>query len=556
MDRAGDTMASRVRMSVAATRAVFTHAAQRRAVVAFACTGTADWAVTVAVGVIAFQDGGAAAVGLIALARMLPSAIAVPVFAAVADRIRRERLIAGASIVQGLAIGVAALLLVGGIDLVAVYALVVISTVANTILRPAHSSLLPSLCTTTSELASATVATGLLGASAALVGPVITGVLLALAGPDAVFGVAFVLCVVATIGLLRIRYDAIERPPTKRPHVLREVLEGIQIVGRHPELRLVYTGVFAQTYVRGALNVLMVVVAFDRIDTGESGVAALAAAFGVGGIVGSFAGSLLTGTRHLGRWLVAALALWGTPIALLAGTDGPAVAWVLIALVGFANSVADVPFFTLPVRLVDDAVLGRVFGVFESLVALGVAAGSIATPALISWLGLSGALVATGVLLPALGLVAWSRLSAMDERLGVRDREIDALRAAPMFAVLPVASIEQLATRLRAVSRPAGAVIVQQGDPADVAYVIVAGEADVIGDGRHLAVSGPGDTVGEIALLKDGHRTATVRARSDVDLLEMDRDAFLDAVTGHRVSRETATSLADARLDVFRPSGG
>ena len=234
MDRAADTMASRVRMSFAAVRAVFAHAAQRRAVVAFACTGTADWAVTVAVGVIAFEDGGAAAVGLIALARMLPSAVAVPVFAAVADRIRRERLIAGASIVQGVAIGLAGLLLVADVDLVAVYALVVVSTVANTILRPAHSSLLPSLCTTTSELASATVATGLLGASAALAGPVITGVLFAVAGPDAVFGVAFVLCVVATIALLRIRYDAIERPPTKRPHVLREVVEGIQIVGPPP----------------------------------------------------------------------------------------------------------------------------------------------------------------------------------------------------------------------------------------------------------------------------------------------------------------------------------
>ena len=356
--------------------------------------------------------------------------------------------------------------------------------------------------------------------------------------------------------MLRIRYDAIERQPTKRPHVLREVLEGIQIVARHRELRLVYTGVFAQTYVRGALNVLMVVVAFDLLETGDSGVAALAAAFGVGGIVGSFAGSLLTGTRHLGRWLVAALALWGAPIAAMAGTDVPVVAWVLVAVIGLANSVADVPFFTLPVRLVDDVVLGRVFGVFESLVALGVAAGSVATPPLISWLGLSGALIVTGAVLPLLGVLAWSRMSAMDDRLGVRDRAIDALRAAPMFAVLPVASIEQLATRLRAVSVPATEAIVRQGEPADVAYVIVAGEADVIGDGRHLAVSGPGDTVGEIALLKDGHRTATVRARTDMDLLEMDRDAFLDAVTGHRVSREVATTLADARLDQFGPSGG
>jgi MFS family permease len=547
---------TRIGASVAATRAVFTHAALRRAVIAFAVATTADWAVTVAVGVIAFQEGGATAVGLIALARMLPSALVVPVFSVLADRARRDRILLGAAMIQGGAIGVAALLLNVDSDPMAVYALVVVATMANTVVRPTHSALLPSLCESTADLASATVATGLLGAVAAMVGPVITGALLATAGPDAVFGAAYGLCMVAVVALARIRYEVVRRPEGPRPHVGRELLDGIGVVARHRELRLVYAAVLAQTYVRGALNVVMVVAAFDLLDAGEAGAAALAGAFGVGGIVGSFAGSLLTGSRHLGRWLVLALAGWGIPIALIAGTDLPGVAMALVGLVGFANSMIDVPFFTLPVRLVDDAVLGRVFGVFESLVSIGVAAGSAATPALISWLGLRGALIATGALLPALGVVAWAHLSTMDERLAVRDTEIDALRASPMFAVLPVASIEQLATRLRPTAIEAGRTIVEQGDAADAAYVIVTGEAEVLGDGRWVRDAGPGDVVGEIALLRDSPRTATVRARTHVELLEMDRDAFLDAVTGHRVSRDTASSLADLRLTHFRPSGG
>jgi MFS family permease len=528
----------------------------RRAVAAFACITTADWAVTVAVGVLAFEDGGAGQVGLIAMARMVPSAFVVPVVSVIADRIPRERILAAVALIQAVMMGAAAALVASGAPRGWVYVAIVASTVANTITRPAHSALLPHLCSSTAELASATVATGLLGALAALFGPVLTGVLLAVAGADAVFAACAGLCALGVAALVRIRYDKVHPTAGPRPHVGREVAEGLGIVARHRELRTIYAGVVAQTYVRGALNVLMVVVAFDVLHTRDSGTAALAAAFGVGGIVGSFAGSLLAGSPTLGRWLLRALVAWGVPIGLTATTDLSAVAFALVALVGVANSVVDVPFFTLPVRLVEDTVLGRVFGVFESLVALGVAAGSAATPALISAFGVHWTLVVTSAVLPVYSVVAWRRLAAMDDRLAVRDREIGVLRAAPMFGVLPVSSIERLATHVTPISLGAGTTIVAQGEPADVAYVIASGEAEVTGDGIVLRQMGPGDTVGEIALLRGGVRTATVRATTDVELLEMGRDAFLDAVTGHRGSNEVVTSLVDARLGHFRPSGG
>src|SRR5688500_8119191 len=170
----GGTRRGRVAEAATAVREVLVDPPVRRAVVAFACITTADWAVTVAVGVLAFEDGGAGQVGLIALARMVPSAFVVPVVSVIADRIPRERILAAVALIQAVMMGAAAALVASSAPRGWVYVAVVASTVANTITRPAHSALLPHLCSSTAELASATVATGLLGALAALFGPVLT----------------------------------------------------------------------------------------------------------------------------------------------------------------------------------------------------------------------------------------------------------------------------------------------------------------------------------------------------------------------------------------------
>ncbi len=549
-------LAARFGASAAATRAVLVEPQLRRAVAALAAACTADWASTVALSVVAFRDGGAAAVGLVTLARMLPSAVGAPVLTAIADRVPRERFLAVASAVHALALGGAAICLTVEAAPVVVYVLAVGATVAFTVFRPVHAALLPLLCTTTKELTSANVVSGLVGAVAAFAGPALGGVLLAASDAGAAFFTAAGLSAVAVALLVRIRYPGPTRAPGPRRarRVRREAIEGLTAVARHRDLRLVFGAALAQTFVRGALGVFTVVVAFELLGSGESGVAVLTAALGAGGIVGSFAGSLLVGSRHMGRWLVVALAMWGAPIALLAGTSATPAAFGLVAVVGLANSVFDVPVFTLPVRLVSDAVLARVFGVLESMVALGVAVGSAATPALVGLLGLRGALVAVGLLLPVVGALLWAQMAALDRRLGVRDEEIGVLRAVPMFAALTVPSIEQLAARVSRAVVPAGTVLIRQGEPAESLWVIADGQAEVIGDGAVVRVAEAGESVGEIALLRGVPRTATVRARTDLKVFELDRAAFLDAVGAHGPSRDAADAMAASRLAHFGPT--
>jgi MFS family permease len=546
----------RLAASRAAMRDVLVQPQLRRAETAFALAWTSEAAFTVSLGVVAFRDGGATAVGLVALLRMLPSAILSPLLVAVADRVRREHVLAAVSGLHAVALGGAAAMVHAGAPPAVVYALAIVSTVAFTVFRPAHSALLPSLCTTTREVTSANVVRGLLDSAGTLVGPALAGVLLALGDPTWVLAASAGLSLAAAVVLLRIRYES---PPVAVPDhrrsLVRDTVDGLQAVVGHPDLRLVFGLGFAQTFVRGALNVFTVVVAFELLDSGEAGVATLSGAVGAGGILGVLGVSLLVGSRHLGAWLAVALVGWGAPIALLGAQPRQAAAVVLLAVVGMANAIIDVPLFTLPVRLAPDAVLARVFGVFESLVALGVGLGSVATPALVAVLGVRGALVALGLLLPLLAVLTWHRLRQLDLRLAIRDDEIDVLRGVPMLGQLPVPSIEHLASRLRRVEVPAGEVLLAQGASGGGFYVILEGEAEVIGDGELVATIGAGDSFGEIALLQGVPRTATIRALTPLTVFELDPEDFLDAVAGFRVSRDAASAVVARHLASFRPAG-
>jgi hypothetical protein len=440
----------------------------------------------------------------------------------------------------------------------------VADTVAFNVFRPAHSALLPALCTSTHELTSANVVRGVLDSGGALLGPALAGVLLAVGSATTVFAATALLSLGTGVLVLRIRYEApvprasSSAPPSRSPApargaLRRDTVEGLKAAAGHRDLRLVFGLGFAQTFVRGALNVLAVVLAFDLLGTGDAGVAALWAAVGAGGVLGSLGVSLLVGSRHLGAWLGTALVLWGVPIAVIGAAPHQALALGMLAVVGLGNAIADVPFYTLPVRMAPDAVLGRVFGVFEALVAAGIAAGAVATPLLIDATGARTALVAVGLVLPVLALASRRRLLALDRRLGVRDDEIAVLRRVPMLRQLPVPSIEHLASRLRRVTAPAGTPVFEQGDVGDGFYVITAGRADVVGDGAVVRTLAAGESFGEIALLRDVPRTATIRPTADLDLIVLDRDVFLDAVCGYTVSADAAEAVVARRLARFRP---
>ena len=547
----------------AALREVVVQPELRKVQAAFAFVWIGEAALTVALGVVAFRDGGAATVGWVALLRMLPAALASPVLSAYADRMRRERVLVAVAAVRFVTIGAAALVLGAGGPTAVVYALAVVATIVFNVFRPAHSALLPALCTSTHELTSTNVVRGILDAGGALVGPALAGLLLAVGSATTVFAAASLLSLATAVVALRIRYEAppmAQHPATAMPArraLVRDTTEGLEAAAGHRDLRLVFGLGFAQTFVRGALNVLVVVLAFELLDTGDPGVATLWAAVGAGGVVGSFGVSLLVGSRHLGAWLAVALVLWGVPIAVIGADPREAVALAMLALVGLGNAIADVPFFTLPVRMAPDAVLARVFGVFEALVAAGVALGAVATPLLIDATDERTALVAIGLLLPALAAVSWHALRAMDGRLGVRDDEIALLRRVPMLHQLPVPSVEHLASRLRHLTVRPGTAVFEQGDAGDGFYVITAGQADVVGDGAVVGTLDAGASFGEIALLRDVPRTATIRATAaaDLGLLVLDRDVFLDAVCGYTVSTQAAEAAVARHLAAFRPLG-
>ena len=525
----------------------------RRAQLSFLGAWTAEWAFTVALGIVAYRDGGATAVGLVGLLRMVPSAVVAPLAAPLADRGRRERVLVLVSTVRGVATGAAGIVVALNGPVSIVYVLAILSTIAATLYRPAHSALLPSLCRTGHELASANVVRGMLDSVATLAGPLLAAVILQFTGVAVVFGLASAASLAAAALVLRLRYDAPPRPAAPRGRLLADAAQGVRAIVGNRDLALLMALGLGQTFSRGALTVFTVVVALDLLRTGEPGVATLTAAIGAGAVIGSLAASLLVGSQRLAQWFGIGVALWGLPIALIPLFPRQATAFSLLACVGIGNALVDVGLFTLMARLAPDEVLARVFGLLESLVALGVGLGALVASLLIDLTSVRVALVAVGAVCPVLAAAAWRRLRHLDRDIGVLDEEIELLHGVPMLKPLPLPAIEQLARGLEPVHVPAGRAVFRQGDPADRFYLIETGAAEVVGDGRLLATLGPGDGFGEIGLLRRVPRTATVRAASDLELQALTCNRFLPIVTGFPPSAREARSEVEEMLGRFRP---
>jgi MFS family permease len=526
----------------------------RRAQLSFLGAWTAEWAFTVGLGIVAYRDGGATAVGLVGLLRMAPSAFLAPLLSPLADRGRRERVLVLVSTLRGLATGAAAVVVGVGGPTAIVYALAVLSTIAATLFRPAHSALLPSLCHTGTELAGANVVRGLLDAAATLIGPLLAAILLHFTGVTVVFAVAAGASLWAAALLLRLRYDAPPRPSAPDgTGLLRAAMQGVRAVSRSGDLAVIMGLAVAQTLVKGALTVLTVVVAIDLLETGEPGVGVLNAAIGAGAVLGSLGAAMLVNTRALGAWFAVGVALWGVPLLLMAAYPQQAAALMLLAFVGLGNSLIDLGGFTLLARLAPDAVLARVFGVLESLVALSTGVGAVLASLVIEAYGVRTALLVVGVVCPLAALLAWPRLRRMDRSIDVLDSEIGLLQTVEMLDLLPLPAIEQLARGLEPVVVPAGRPVFDQGDVGDRYYVIESGEAEVVGDGRVVATLGPGEGFGEIALLRRVRRTATVRAATELRLHSLRSEHFLPVVLGFTPSAREAGSVVDTMLDRFAP---
>ena len=179
---------------------------------------------------------------------------------------------------------------------------------------------------------------------------------------------------------------------------------------------------------------------------------------------------------------------------------------------------------------------------------LGLAAGSAAAPLFVSGFGPRGAFAAAGVLLLAVVVSTWSRLSKVDARAVAPGPELALLRSIPIFAPLAEHVAEQLSWSLIPMEVPAGTVVIREGDAGDRFYLVAEGTLAVTVGHEPRRELGPGSSFGEIALLRDVPRTATVTALTDCRLLALERDVFLQAVTGSRRSVRVARRGIDRHL--------
>jgi MFS family permease len=531
----------------------------RRAQASFGAMWASETAFMVGLAVVAFRDGGVVAVGVVTGARMAAAALLAPLLATVADRVRREHVLTGVGLVRAVTLATAAAVTAADGPAAVTYALAVVATIAQTLFRPAHSALLPALCTSPRQLTSANAARGMLDSLATLGGPAIAAVLLAVSGPAAVFAACAAAALLAGLLVVALPYDA--PPRTEAAATRAGMLQGFATIAADRGLTLITALGVVQTFTRGALTVLAVVVAIDLLDTGDPGVGVLNAAVGAGGLLGSIAAFALVGRGGLAAWFGVGIALFGAPLAVVGLAPEQAAAIVLLGLVGVGNALIDVGGFTLLARLADETVLARMFAGFEAILTFGVAVGGLLTPLIVELLGIRPALVGIGLLAPLAVAASWPALRRLDGRMRVRDADIDVLRGARMLGVLPVATIEQLAGGLEHAAFAPRATVFRQGDPGEGFYIVESGRAEVVLEGRVVRTLARGDCFGEIALLHDRPRTATVRAAADEELRAgvLRRGPFLTAVTGYPAAASAGEALAANRLEAdagrLQPAG-
>jgi Major Facilitator Superfamily/Cyclic nucleotide-binding domain len=506
-----------------------------------------EYAVWIAMLVFAYNRGGTAVAGLVAVAQLAPAAVVAPVAASLADRRSPVVMLAGGYLAQVAGMAGTAAAIGAGAPLAA-YAAAVFASTAVTTTRPAQSALIPSLAATPDQLTAANVVAGWLEAAGAAAAGLLVGVLISLAGVGSVFAVCAGLGLAAALLVAGLRATPLAAEADADTDASTAgVAEGLRLAVRQPRLRLMLALLTADAIVVGALDLLVVILALTVLGRPPSWAGYLQFAFGAGAVLAATVSALLVGRRLGGPILAAALVFSG---ALAAVAFGPGLAGtvILLATAGAGHLLLEVATRTLLQRSVPPRLIGRIFGVLEGFTMAGLAVGALLVPALAHLGGSQLAVLGVSTVLPLAAVAGGRAVFRLDAGTAVPVVEIALLRSLPLFAELPAPAIEGLAAALRPVRLEAGAVLIRQGDPGDAYFAIAAGELDAEQDGHFLGRYGRGDGVGEIALLRAVPRTATVTAHTAATVYRLDRDLFLTAVLGHAPTRRQAEGIAAARL--------
>ena len=576
MSRATDA----VRETRTSLSTVFSNPGLRRLNLAFAGSAIGDWAYATAITIWAYDVGGVRAVGIWFTVRLLLMTILTPFASMMVDRISRKAIMVGADLIRATIALVVAGLIWADAPPMWVFVLATITALVSTPFRPAVAAILPNLVDKPEELTAANGTTSTIDSLSFFVGPALGGVLVG------VFGIPFVVVFNAltflwsALLLARIRIpdrslsapaasaqavpaieaggapgdveapgsdDGVDEPAES---FLTESMAGFKTIWNNPDLRLV-SGVYAaQTVVAGAGAVFTVEMAVQMTPFGSLGIGYLDSVMGIGALLGGLLAISRASAGRLATDFGVGVIFWAIPLLLTAVWPQMWAAFLAMFIIGVANPVVDVNAATILQRTASDAVMGRVFGALETALIASMAIGSAIMPLLIEVVGLRWSLAVLALVISAAVLPAFPRLRAMNAALA-EPEGLALLRGLPLFAPVEAKALGFMAQRLVRVEVPAGEVFIREGDEGDRFYVIESGALTATFEGQVLRQMGPGDPFGEIALLRDVPRTATVTANEDCVLLALDREPFLEAVTGNSDVNSRADDLIARRIPTY-----
>ncbi len=545
----------------------------RRVGLAYGLFVAAEFGVWITLLVFAYGHGGASASLVMVLVQLIPCMVLGPFIGAFVDRRRPSRVLCTGYGLQ--AISMAAVAAAIGLDAptFVVFALAPLTSISFTTTRSPQAALLPAIVRTADELTAANVMTGWTDGAASLVGPTIAGVLLAWSGAGAAVAGTATMSLIAMLLLLRVvgpipAIAPAEAPPgadasgEMRPSISRLADFGRDLTSiragagsnlvttaRNPQIRVLLTLHTFYFVMIGALDLLCVVLALDLLHMGPGGAGFLNAALGGGALLAAFVTAFLVGRRHLSKTLTATLLIAVTALALVGAVPRVIPALALIALVGLAGSVFDTTGRTLLQRSAPSDAIAGTFSILESLMDFGLAAGAILVRVALSIGGLKAALLAPAVCACVLLALLWRPLRRIDASATVPQVEIQLLRSIPIFSPLPAPSIEGIARELVALSVPTGTAVIREGDRGDSYYAVADGQLAISRAGQLLHMASRGDGFGEIALIRDVPRTATVTAVTDSLLYSLRKELFVETVTGHASASSAARTLIARHLD-------
>jgi hypothetical protein len=492
----------------------------------------------IAILIWAYDLGGVRGAGAMALVQLVPAMVLASPVAAVLARLPRTRALTVGYLAQAATFVVVGTAMVLDAPVAAVVAASVPMAVAVTLTRPVHHATLPEISETTGDLTASNAASGTVEAAATLLGPLACAALIGAVGPG---GVILATGLVSSIGAVLTATLVGSSSRARVPAVARA--GQLRAVLADPAARLLVGLTAAEFTLIGMVDILLVVLALDLLGMGLAGPAVMTAALGLGGLLGAATTFVLVGRERVAPLLVAAGVVAGTFFAVAGLAGSVAVAVLLVSLSGAGRLFFDVTTRTFVQRLLPDRLLVALFGVQEAVLMAGLALGSVLAPLLVELLGPRAAFVGA-VLLPLLAVVSWPRLRRYDARTVVPHEVLALLHGVPILTVLAPRVVERLAREAVEVTVPAGTAAVTEGETGDRFFVIVDGRMRVTHGTTVVRELGEGSWFGELALLRDVPRTATVTAMTQTRLQALSRDAFLSAVAGAPLAVDVADAHA------------